>query len=94
MRGRRSTVNLTPRMTQSSGACRAQDRNKIPVVNTGTGGRQERRLGETGKTPCCDFPASKTIRCLLQRSAWHFTVLLAETSLAGSVGTKAEQTKV
>lgn len=49
MSGRRSAVNLTLCMTQSSGACRAQDRNKIPVGNTGTGGRQERETGADGE---------------------------------------------
>lgn len=49
MRGRRSTVNLTLCMTQSSGACRAQDRNRIPVINTGTDGRQARETRRDGE---------------------------------------------
>ena len=58
MRGRRQPVNLTLCMTQSSGACRAQDRNKILVLKhwhwwaprEGDEGRQGRHLAVTSLT--------------------------------------------
>lgn len=43
---------------------------------------------EVGKTPLCEISDFKTISFLYEHSVWHFTVLLAETSLARNAGNR------